>query len=233
MSGYEGNRRRVWDQALEQAVASLRASPETGAYIEKIEELVELDENVLPNPQLWNALREPYAGELIIPRKQRVGHRVHINGYAFGGQRRQVRLSSNFLSYGGCTAIDLASGLDESAATRLISAWLMSSFGHLQFELESNNREGARSLEQHHADSIWVFDPRLIQPQKRIDILEVFARLPFPVRTDVRPELQQELMQLDQIFAEELARVMPNLDSNAMLLEVWDRLHDLHEERNH
>lgn len=230
---YVNSRRRVWDQALEQAVASLRTSPETGAYIEKIEEIVELDENVLPNAQLWNVLREPYAGELIIPRKQRVGHRVHINGYAFGGQGRQVRLSSNFLSYGGCTAIDAATNLDERSATRLISAWLMSSFGHLQFELESNNREGARSLEQHHADNIWVFDPRLIEPQKRIDILEVFYRLPFPVRTDVRPELQPELMQLDRIFADELARVIPSLNTNAMLLEVWDRLHDLHEERNH
>lgn len=230
---YFGNRRCVWDQTLDQAVASLRASPEACSYIEKIEEIVELDENVLPNPQLWNALREPYAGGLIIPRKQRVGHRVHINGYAFDEEGRQVRLSSNFLSYGGCTAIDPDTNLDNGFATRLIAAWLISSFGHLQFELESNNREGARSLEQHHADSIWVIDPRLLQPQKRIEILEAFERLPFPVRTDVRPELQPELMRLDQIFAEELARIMPDFDSDAMLLEVWDRLHDLHEERNH
>jgi len=156
-----------------------------------------------------------------------------INDYVFSGQGRQIRLSSNFLSYGGCTAIDPGTDLDGSSANRLIAAWLMSSFGHLQFELESNNREGARSLEQHHANSIWVFDPRLIQPQKRTEILDAFARLPFPVRTDVRPELQPELMQLDQIFAEELARVMPDLDSQAMLIEVWGRLHDLHEARNH
>lgn len=230
--GYAGNWRRVWDNNLEQAVASFRARPETQAYIEQIEQIVELDDTVLPKPQLWNALREPFAGGLIIPRKQRVGHRVHINGFAFVTQGRQVRLSSNFLSYGGCSATDPDTNLDESSATRLIAAWLMSSFGHLQFELEANNREGARSLEQHHADSIWVFDPRLIQLQKRIDILDAFARLPFPVRTDVRPELQPELMQLDRIFSDELARVIPNLDSNAMLLEVWDRLHDLHEERN-
>ncbi|UWR21619.1 BpuSI family type II restriction endonuclease [Sulfitobacter sp. S190] len=231
-SGYAGNRRRVWDNSLEQAVASFRANAETQVYIEQIEQNVGLDDTVLPNPQLWNALREPFAGGLIIPRKQRVGHRVHINGYAFAPQGRQVRLSSNFLSYGGCTAIDPDTNLDESSATRLIAAWLLSSFGHLQFELESNNREGARSLEQHHADSIWIFDPRLIQPQKRTEILDIFARLPFPVRTDIRPELQPELMQLDRIFSDELARVVPNLDSNAMLLEVWDRLHDLHDERN-
>lgn len=232
-SSYFGDRRKRWDRSLDQVVIALRSQPETQAYIDRIEQVVGLDEGVLPKLQLWNVLREPYAGELIIPRKQRVGHRVHINSYAFNRNGRQVRLSSNFLSYGECIATDPSSGPSQQDATRIIAAWLISSFGNLQFELESNNREGARSVEQRHTDKIWVIDPRSIQARQRSEILSSLTRLPFPVRTDVRVELQPELMQLDQLFAAELARLIPGLSASGLLTEVWDRLHELQEARNH
>lgn len=230
---YFSERRRRWDGQLEQAVQSLRNDAATGLYVDRIAQLVGLDESVLPPQQLWNSLREPFAGELVIPRKQRVGHRVHLNKFAFDPTGRQVRLSSNFLSYGGCLAEDSNIGLNCETSVVLIAAWLMSSFGHLQFETEANNREGARSLEQHHLENVWVLNPRHISPSGRDQIKVAFSALPFPVRTDVRPELQNELVALDRLFAKELVRMKVCSDGDALLLEVWDRLHDLHEERNH
>ena len=143
-----------------------------------------------------------------------------------------MRLSSNFLSYSNCNAVD-ENGLSREISTTLIAAWLISSFGHLQFELESNNREGARSVEQRHTDRIWVIDPRSIEAARRREIIDAFFRLPYPVRTDLRPELQPELVVLDTLISEELARLIPDLVASRLLEEVWERLHELHEARNH
>ncbi|MBO9655186.1 MAG: BpuSI family type II restriction endonuclease [Agrobacterium tumefaciens] len=229
---YHASRRASWSESLDDLVDSIRLAPGLGEYIVRIEQYVGLDETVLPRQQLWNVLREPYAGELIVPRKQRVGHRVHVNPFAFDKSGRQVRLSSNFLSYSGCICEDLDAGLTAVMATRLIAAWLMSSFGHLQFEMLANNREGARSLEQHHVDQIFVFDPRLIRPEARSSILECFAALPFPVRTDLRVELQPELISLDKLFAAEMAHILDGFEENDALADVWSRLYELHEMRN-
>ena len=228
---YSTDRRVKWTPAMDRLVDSISALPGIGDYVSAIETEVGLDQTVLPRNQLWNALREPYAGELIIPRKMREGHRVHINPFAFQPNGRQVRLSSNFLSYGDCTAIDEESGLDAPMATHLIAAWLTSSFGHLQFEMESNNREGLRTLEQHNVDLIWVLDPRLIQGNQRPRIINAFRELPYPIRTNLRPELIPALVALDEIFAAELALIVPGLDPDGALAEVWERLHEMHDAR--
>lgn len=231
-TAYRSETRHPWNSDLEAVLAALRTQPETAAYIAEIETTVELSEAVLPANQLWNVLREPYAGELVIPRKQRVGHRVHCNSFAINEGARQLRLSSNFLSYGGCVAVDTSQGLDVSKSVKLIAAWLMSSFGHLQFELEANNREGARSIEQHHLERVWILDPRLVPVNERDSIVSAFDELPYPVRTDVRPELQPELVHLDDLFADEIVRLNPSVDKTLMLAEIYDRLHDLHMLRN-
>ncbi|MCC5641182.1 N-6 DNA methylase, partial [Nostoc sp. CHAB 5844] len=229
---YQSNRRARWTNDMNALVDNLRAAPATGLYVHAIEEHVGLDETVLPREQLWNVLREPYAGGLVVPRKQRSGHRVHVNPFAFEEGQRQIRLSSNFLSYGNCVCVDDANGLTAPIATRLVAAWLVSSFGHLQFELEANNREGARSIEQHHMDRIFVFDPRLIRHDHRDKILSAFRDLPFPIRTDLRVELQPLLVAMDKLFAAELAHVFPDFDPAAALTEVWSRLHEAHQARN-
>ena len=230
---YRTAKRVRWIVELDKAVEEIKNDPKARKYAEAIHKIVGLDENVLPRDQLWNALREPYAGELVVPRKQRVGHRVHVNQFAFVPHGRQIRVSSNFLSYGGCHAVDQARGLDQQEATRLVSAWLLSSFGHLQFELEFNNREGARCSEQHHVDKIRVLDPRSISKQGRTMILQAYQNLPYPIRTDLRPELQPELVALDTLFAGELIKLYPTIAADKLLNEVWGRLYEMHEARNH
>ena len=227
---YHADRRVAWTTKMSDLVSDISNHQELADYVNSISTEVGLNNTVLPEEQLWNVLREPYAGALIIPRKLRTSHHVHINPFAFE-TGRQVRLSSNFISYGACLAVDPILGLDEETATTLIAAWLVSSFGHLQFELEGNNREGMRSIEKSQTDNILVLDPRIISDRARTDIIAAFKRLPYSIRTDLHPSYQSELSQLDELFAAELGRSIVNFDSKAALAEVQDLLHDLHEAR--
>jgi hypothetical protein len=228
---FAGERRSDWTVHHDAALAEMRADPAMHAFISDIEATTNLTERVLPREQLWIALREPFAGELIIPRKTRSGHRVHVNPYAFDPEGRQVRVSSNFLSYKGCRTVDPSSGLGRAEAVRLIAAFLVSSFGQLQFEMEGVNREGLLSLEKEQLARVRVFDPRWVRPDKRRPILDAFSRLPYPVRTDRLSFSQPERNALDELFAEEIAAKHPEFDANALLAEVHEALDEWLEAR--
>lgn len=231
-SSYFSGRRRTWDAAHDQIVDRIMANPFTNAYVGLVQSVVGLDQTVLSKEELWSVLREPYAGELIIPRKLRVGHRVHINPFAYDQNGRQVRLSSNFFSYSGCIAVDSESSLDRQTAVELIAAFLLSSFGQLQFEIEAYDREGARSIEGHQLEKIRVFDPRWIRPANRANIIAAAARLPYPVPTERPPHTQPELVALDELFADEIIHRSPSLDDRRALLdEVHQALFDWLEAR--
>ena len=161
---------------------------------------------------------------MIIPRKLRVGHRVHINPFAYNPNGRQVRLSSNFFSYGKCTAVDLNSGLTRDIAVNLIAAFLLSSFGQVQFEMEAYNREGARSIEQHQLKNIRVFDHRWIRPTSRAAILTATTSLHYPVPTDRDPRTQPALIALDKLFADEIVFHTQTINKTVLLNEVWQTL---------
>ncbi|WP_424951720.1 BpuSI family type II restriction endonuclease [Deinococcus sp.] len=228
---YFSERRRTWDVTLDAAVTLIEGDPDGAAYTSLVDTEVGLNETVLSRRELWNALREPYAGELIIPRKLRVGHRVHVNPFVYDPSGRQVRLSSNFISYGGCTAVDNATGLTRECAVDLIAAYLLSSFGQVQFEMEGYNREGVLSLEQHQIQKIKVFDPRWIRSGSRSTILAASAALPYPVATDRDPRTQPELQALDDLFAQEIVAHTPTLDVARLLDEVWQTLAEWREAR--
>lgn len=221
---YFKKNRRIWDASLEKAVDEIKSDPKSKNYITLVETVVGLDETVLSRSELWHGLREPYAGELIIPRKLRAGHRVHINPFAYSPRGRQVRISSNFFHYYNCKAIDSKSNLTREIAVELIFAFLMSSFGQLQFEMEAFNREGARSVEQHQLKRIRVFDPRLVRPQNRRAILNTAAQLPYPVSTELSPYLQPKLLALDELFADEIVFRDSSLTRDKMLDEVHQTL---------
>jgi len=231
-SSYFSSRRRAWDLHLDAAVTEFKANAHAAAYIDAVENSIGLDEVILSRSELWNTLREPFAGELIIPRKLRAGHRVHINPFALAGSGRQVRLSSNFFSYYQCIAVDVVTGLDRTTSLHLICAFLMSSFGQLQFEMEGNNREGARSLEGSHLSKIKIFDPRWVRSMKRAAILNAWKQLPYPVPTDRAPIEQPELARLDVLFSEEIAYRDPGLDPHDLVSEVHQTLFDWLEVRN-
>lgn len=228
---FTGERRSDWTESHDAALAEMRANPDVDAFVSEIEATANLTEHVLPREQLWVALREPFAGELIIPRKTRSGHRVHVNPYAFDPGGRQVRVSSNFLSYKGCRAADADGGLGRAEAVRLVAAFLVSSFGQLQFEMEGVNREGLLSLEKEQLARVRVFDPRWVRPGKRRPILDAFSRLPYPVRTNRLSFSQPERNALDEFFAEEISAKHPGFDASTLLAEVHEALDEWLEAR--
>jgi hypothetical protein len=224
------NRSR-WTPDHDIAVQTMNDHQQVRPYIDLVEGVVNLNDTVLAKEKRWLALREPYAGELILPRKTRSGHRVYVNPFALIGNGRQVRVSSNFLTYSGVVATDPDNGLDRSTAVRLIAAFLISSFGQVQFEAEGVNREGLLSLEQEQIARIRVFDPRWVRTERRALILEVFARVPYPVATDRLSSEQTVRNELDQLFLEEITLRMGLADPAALLLSVHAALNDWIEAR--
>lgn len=212
--------RSGWTDVHDTALASMKVEHRVSAYIAEVERVVNMTEAVLPRELIWVALREPVAGELIIPRKARVGHRVHLNPFAFDLAGRQVRVSSNFITFTGCVATDPASGLTREISARLVAAFLVSSFGQLQFELEGYNREGLLAVERHHLSRIRVLDPRRVRTENRRRILDAFAALPYPVSTSRLSAEQAERNALDRLLAEEIAANHPQFGVEALLAEV-------------
>ncbi len=223
--------RAAWSQAHDEALVEMREHRVVGRFIASVERLVGLDETVLERRKIWNVLREPFAGELIIPRKTRVGHRVYVNPFAFDPTGRQVRISSNFIGFRGCVAADEGSSLDRHTATRFIAAFLVSSFGQLQFEMEGYNREGCLSMEKTHLERVRVFDPRWIRPRNRQAILRAFGALPYPVPTDRRSPEQTERNALDTLIAAEIANRYEQFNSARLLSEVHAALDEWLEAR--
>jgi hypothetical protein len=229
--GFRSDRRVPWTNDHERALDEMRAAPGIGSYIEATEELVNLTDHVLPRESRWVVLREPYAGELVIPRKTREGHRVHINPFALMDSLRQVRLSSNFISYGECVAVDSEGALDRETAVYLIAAFLLSSFGQLQFEVEGYNREGLLALEKAQLSRIKVFDPRWVRREAREAILAALRDLPYPISTDRPASAQPERNRLDELLAEEIAHRHPDLPAPAMVEEIHSALDEWLEAR--
>ncbi len=216
--------RTPWTPLHDAALEEMRNQPQVTAFINEIERVVNFTDAVLPKELRWNVLREPIAGELIIPRKTRVGHWVHINPFAFDLTQRQVRISSNFLSYGRCVATDVPNGLTRALATRLITAFLVSSFGQLQFEMEGYNREGLLAVEKHHFMRIRIFDPRWIRHEKRQSIINAFDHLPYKIASNKYSWEQPERNALDNLFADEIVAEFNQFDKKLLLDEVHEAL---------
>lgn len=223
--------RSRWTQSHDQAVADMMANPEVRPYIESIEGIVNLNNTVLATEKRWNALKEPYAGELILPVAMRAGHRVHVNPFAFTETERKIRTSSNFLTYCGVLATEEATNLDRETSVRLIAAFLVSAFGQRQFEAEGVNREGCLTVKQHQISRIRVFDPRWIAPESREPILAAFRQLPYPVATDRLSAEQPLRNELDRLFSVEIARRIGIADSASLLNTVHSALDEWIEAR--
>jgi hypothetical protein len=222
LSTYLTDRRIAWSPDLKHVVTKMRSNEKVAPFIRELGRTVGLNERTLPASELWVTFREPYAGELIVPRKMRTGHRVHINPFAFDSSKRQVRISSNFIAYMNCLATDASSDLDRRTATILIAAFLLSSFGQLQFEREGYNREGVLCVENTHLSRIRVIDPRRIHPKVRNTIIDALNQLPYPISTDRLSSGHPERNKLDRLIAEELCR----LNGKGNPAELLDEVHD-------
>ena len=131
-----------------------------------------------------------------------------------------MRISSNFLTYSNCRAKDWSTGLSREHAVRLIAAFLSSSFGQLQFEIEGYNREGCLAIEAEQLARIRVFDPRWVRQENRQAILDAFEDLEYPVRTDRFSVEQLNRNALDRLFAAEISNRHPELSTERLLESV-------------
>lgn len=224
MQLFASSTRAAWSSHHQLAVAQIESDPKGGKFVRGVAEIVGLSIAILPIEELWVGLREPYAGELVVPRALRKGHRVHLNHFAIDQSSKQVRLSSNFVTYSNCNAVDPQSGLSRWIAAQLIAAFLLSSFGQLQFEVEGVNREGLRKTEKDQLDRIRVLDPRSIRVESRAAILHAASLLPFPLDTDISVHSQVELRSLDELIAAEIEHRLPGTDARTMFTEVRDEL---------
>lgn len=214
------SRKTAWLNAHNAALVAIGNDPSASAFFRAFRRITGLNSALMPDESLFVGLKEPYAGELIIPRKTRVAHRVYVNPFACNPGGRQVRLSSNFVSYIGCFATDVALGLGQLDAVRLIAAFLVSSFGQLQFEMKGYNREGCLSVELHHLTKIHVLDPRTIPATERRRILDGFAALPYPIPTDRLSAELPERNTLDELFAPVLCASRHGWHADDLVIEV-------------
>lgn len=87
-----------------------------------------------------NALNNTFVPKILIPRADRTKHSVYYNPL-----NHSLTLSTNFV-YCNDLQNQNASVSDENQY-KFITAFLLSCFGQIQFELNANNQEGARKLE--------------------------------------------------------------------------------------
>jgi predicted RNA methylase len=214
--------RAAWAKEHGGALVEMAGQPETRAYIDAVESIVNLTSAVIADRYRWLVLREPYAGELVIPRKIRGGHRIHINPFALQPTGRQVRLSSNFITYAEVNAVDVSSGLDPSTSVHLIASFLLSAFGQLQLEMAGYNREGMLAVEKMHLDGIRVFDPRWIPPARRSGLVDALSALPYPIPPRPSASIPERVL-LDGLWAQELATRF-SCDAIELLDDVYDLL---------
>lgn len=87
-----------------------------------------------------NAFNNTFVPKILIPRADRTKHSVYYNPL-----NHNLTLSTNFV-YCNDLQNQNANATDEQQY-KFITAFLLSSFGQIQFELNANNQEGARKLE--------------------------------------------------------------------------------------
>lgn len=217
LDSYRSRSKVPWTKDLDAGLGELMAQPEVAAFVSEFRATTGITTAVMDDRKLWIGLREPVAGELIIARKHRVGLRLFINPYAWQ-TGRQVRISSNAVAFMGCKAVDELT--PRSTATRVIAAFLLSSFGQLQLEMKGYNREGCLSLEKDHLDQVVAIDPRQLTAEEREATLKALSALPFPIRLDAVSASKPEQQALDQVFARAICRSHADWEPDSLLLEV-------------
>ena len=215
---WKSKRKVPWRALQTAAVEAMMREPAIRSFIQEFRLATGLSPTLMNDRQLWIGLREPSAGELIIPRKMRAGLKVHLNPFAWQGHDRQVRISSNFITFVDFAAVD--ANTDPEIASKLIAAFLLSSFGQLQFEMDGYNREGCLSLEAKHLAALSVIDPRLIRPDERERMLIALERLPFPVPMDQLAINKPRQKALDEEIGAVICRVHEWDDPSSLADEV-------------
>lgn len=108
--------------------------------------------------------------KILIPRGDRKKHSIYY--YPFD---EDVLISTNFFYLSKFTSNN--SKITEEKQIMFIVAFLLSSFGQLQFEIHSNNHEGNRKLEKFMLEKFKVLDLNLLTDDEIISVVDEFIKL--------------------------------------------------------
>lgn len=162
------------------------------------------------------AFRSKAKPALVIPRADRTKHAIYLF------PEKQVLVSTNFFCF--CEPIDVR--IDQAHHMKVIAAYLVSSFGQVQFEIHSNNQEGMRKLEGFHIEKIKSLDPNSLQDNEIDRICAAFDIYDsLGIDTSGREGIRSARRQLDKTIAEVLishgANKFSNSDDFANYVELF------------
>jgi hypothetical protein len=83
-------------------------------------------------------------------------------------------LSTNFFALTECNVYEVH-GRDKSI--KFIAAFLLSSFGQLQFEIHGNSQEGSRKIEKRNIEKIQAPNPNSLSPTQIDNVLKAYHSL--------------------------------------------------------
>ena len=108
--------------------------------------------------------------DILIPRADRTKHVCYYNPF-----NNNIVLSTNFWYLNNIRNINL--NVDIDLQIKFISAFLISSFGQIQFEIHSNNQEGMRKIEGFHIHQFKIIDPKIVSNEEILHVVNLFETL--------------------------------------------------------
>lgn len=108
--------------------------------------------------------------KIIIPRADRTKHVVYFNPHEVS-----VAFSTNF--FYSTEIANARNDISEDKQYKFITAFLLSCFGQIQFEINANNQEGLRKLEGFHIAKIKVINLNNVTTQEIENVVAAFETL--------------------------------------------------------
>jgi tRNA1(Val) A37 N6-methylase TrmN6 len=107
---------------------------------------------------------------ILIPRADRTKHICYYNPF-----NNNIVLSTNFWYLNNVHNLNL--NVDIDLQIKFVSAFLISSFGQIQFEIHSNNQEGMRKIEGFHIQQFKIIDPKIVSNEEIEHVVNQFENL--------------------------------------------------------
>lgn len=117
-----------------------------------------------------NVKRSAITPRIIIPRADRTKHAVYLNNSG-----KKIIISTNFAYLDNY--INTRVDINENIQLKFIVAYLLSSIGQLQFEIDSNNQEGLRKIEIFMINKYSILDPDKVKTEQIKKVVKEFEKL--------------------------------------------------------
>lgn len=133
--------------------------------------------NHVYNQKKWKKIvnetyRSKITFDILIPRAERAKHSCYFNP-----SNKKIVLSTNFVYLSDFRKKNTNNSISVQSQKKFIAAYLLSSFGQLQYEINSNNQEGLRKIEVFHIEKFKVPDLRILTKNEVEDVVTAFDNL--------------------------------------------------------